>query len=141
MLKMGISKLQAKEDHALQIEHLQEIIEQAIIDQAIIEHLQEIIKQEIIDQAIIEHLQEIIKQAIIDHLQEIIEHLQVIGQHLRSHITGPPPPDRWDHHLVLPVQVVHIAVVQAEVVQAEVVVEDDKILLNHKLTKKGGYFK
>ena len=98
---MGILGLQAKEDHALQIEHLQEIIEQAIIDQA------------------------------------IIEHLQVIGQHLRSHITGPPPLDRWDHHLVLTVvEVVHIAVVQAEVVQVEVVVEDDKILLKHKLTKK-----
>ncbi len=130
MLKTGILKLQAKEGHALQIRRV--IVLQ--MGQHRIELLQAIKRLQVI-----EHLQVIIERLHRRNRLQPIERQRVHQQLIdlprldRTHLTGPPRPDRWGHHLVLPVQVVLqvqvVLLVQAEVVQAEVVVVEAEVVV------------
>lgn len=118
---MGISKLRVKEDHVLQLRKLG--VPQAE-HQHPIGHQQSHQNHKLEPQIELQHLierQRTLQHHKLDLLQKDLRHLT--GQHHPVHQIGLLHPDRWDH-LVLPVQVVHLAVVRVE---AEV--EDVKIFI------------
>ena len=117
---MGISKLQVKGDHVLQLRKAEGV---QMERQLLIEHLQTH-RNHKLTEVLMERQRPIGHQVRIEHqpaLQQLIGHQLTTGHHLPVHQIDHRHPDRWDHLVLL------VRVARAEVVLEEAEVEGDKI--------------